>query len=126
MPEFTVHTLGSLLEAQPAQCAAVAADTGGAGGAGVEGDGPDHQGKGERQIQAARNVHVHLQAGERPKMTGGYASKPFGLDGSPENKNICCLHELESQINVVCLQNICIRLHVLDKQLKASSAAVHT
>lgn len=77
MPEFTVHTLGSLLEAQPAQRAAVAADTGGAGGAGVEGDGPDHQGKGERQIQAARNVHVHLQAGERPKMTGGLCQQTF-------------------------------------------------
>lgn len=56
-----MHTFGSLLEAQPAQGAAVAADAGGAGGAGVQGDGPDHQGQGERQVQAAWDVHVHLR-----------------------------------------------------------------
>lgn len=60
---FGVHTFGSLLEAQPAHCAAVAAvaaNAGGAGGACVQRDGPDHQGQGERQVQAARDVHVHL------------------------------------------------------------------
>lgn len=54
------RTLRPLLQAQPAQRAAVAADAGGAAAAGVQGDGPDHQRQRDRQIQAARNVHVHL------------------------------------------------------------------
>lgn len=49
------------MQAQPAQRAAVAADAGGAGGTSMERYGPDHQGQRERQIQSARNVHVHLE-----------------------------------------------------------------
>lgn len=69
---FGGRTFRSLLEAQPAHCAvvaAVAADAGGAGGAGVQRDGPDHQGQGERQVQAARDVHVHLRQKKTKKNT---------------------------------------------------------
>lgn len=67
---FGEHTFRSLLEAQPAHCAAVAAvaaDAGSAAGAGVQRDGPDHQGQGERQVQATRDVHVYLRERKQKK-----------------------------------------------------------
>ena len=60
-PVFALRTFESVLQAQPAQGAAVAADAGGAAAAGVERYGPYHQGQRQRQIQPAGDVHVHLQ-----------------------------------------------------------------
>lgn len=72
---FGAHTFRSLLEAQPAHCAAVAAvaaDAGSTAGAGVQRDGPDYQGQGERQVQPTGDVHVYLcGGGEKKKRVGG-------------------------------------------------------
>lgn len=85
---FGGHTFRSLLEAKPAQCAAVAAvaaNAGGAGGAGMQRDGPDHQGEGKRQVQAARDIHVHLWKKKNPHEEEQFNSRPVFL--SPVRTN---------------------------------------
>lgn len=75
-PVFALRTLESVLQAQPAQGAAVAADAGGAAAAGVERYGPYHQGQRQRQIQPAGDVNVHLQTHKTCQQTFLSEQKP--------------------------------------------------